>query len=70
LSLGEGLRPAEGKAAPAQPVAGYMRRRSRGQQNDDTASGLKFDENVPVEVIELADPETASHRRPLRRMHF
>lgn len=58
LSLGEGLKPAEQSNAPAQPVAGYTRRRPGGQQNDDTASGLKFDETVPVEVIELADPET------------
>jgi transposase len=58
LSLGEGLRPAVGAATPAQPVAGYTRRRSVRPNDDDTTSGLKFDETVPVEVIELADPET------------
>ncbi len=58
LSLGEGLRPADQAVAPAQPVAGYTRRRP-AKPNDDTASGLKFDETVPVEVVELDDPETA-----------
>lgn len=59
LSLGESLKPADGTAVPAQQIAGYTRRRSVRQNDDDTASGLKFDESVPVELIELDDPETA-----------
>jgi hypothetical protein len=58
LTLGEGLQAVDGAAAPAQPVAAYTRRPQRALKDEaDAASGLKFDDSVPVEVIELEDPE-------------
>jgi transposase len=58
LSLGEGLRPAaNGSAEPVQQIPAHTRRRRAPQGDDDSASGLKFDASVPVEVIELEDPE-------------
>ena len=60
LSLGEGLgRPAQ-TAEATQQITSYTRRRRQACKDDDEASGgLRFDERVPVETIELADPETA-----------
>lgn len=58
LSLGEGLRPAaNGSTEPVQQIPAHTRRRRAPKGDDDAASGLRFDDNVPVEVIELADPE-------------
>jgi len=60
LSLGEVLQSKAATEPPAQQVAAYTRRRGSAPQDDeDTASGLKFDASVPVEVIELSDPETS-----------
>jgi hypothetical protein len=59
LSLGEDLRPASHDAEPRQQIPAHTRRRRAPKTDDDTASGLKFDDNVPVELIELDDPETA-----------
>jgi transposase len=60
LSLGEGLRPAaNGSTGPVQQIPAHTRRRRAPGTDDDTTSGLKFDDNVPVEVIELDDPERA-----------
>jgi transposase len=58
LSLGEGLRPAvNGSAEPVQQIPAHTRRRRASRTDEDTASGLAFDETVPVEVIELEDPK-------------
>lgn len=57
LSLGESLKPAGTADVPARPVAGYTRRRPTQRDEDDATSGLKFDDSVPVEIIELEDPE-------------
>ncbi|MFW6039158.1 MAG: IS66 family transposase [bacterium] len=61
LSLGEGLPQAQTQAEPAsQEIAGYKRRRRRAANDHEQATaGLRFDDTVPVEVIELPDPETA-----------
>ncbi len=62
LSLGEGLQQAQAQGEPpSQEIAGYKRRRRRAAKDDEHtgAGGLRFDESVPVEVIELPDPETA-----------
>jgi transposase len=56
LSLGEGLRPASLDAGPRQQIPAHTRRRCAPKTDDDAASGLTFDETVPVEVIELEDP--------------
>jgi transposase len=57
LSLGEELKAADGATGLVQQIPAHTRRRPCGQQTDDAAaSGLAFDETVPVEVIELEDP--------------
>jgi transposase len=57
LSLGEDLRPAtNGSAEPVQQIPAHTRRRRVSKADDDAASGLAFDDSVPVEVIELEDP--------------
>lgn len=56
LSLGEGLRPASQDAEPRQQIPAHTRRRRAPKTDEDAASGLKFDDSVPVEVIELEDP--------------
>lgn len=57
LSLGEGLQPASQDAELRQQIPAHTRRRRAPQGEDDTVSGLQFDESVPVEVIELEDPQ-------------
>jgi len=60
LSLGEVLKPpAAPGAAASQQITGYTRRRRGAANADDATAGLRFDDSVPVEVVELADPETA-----------
>ncbi|MEJ2130856.1 MAG: IS66 family transposase [Gammaproteobacteria bacterium] len=59
LSLGEDLRPASEDTAPRQQIAAHTRRRRTPGNDEDTVSGLKFDASIPVEVIELEDPEVA-----------
>jgi len=59
LSLGEALKRAPEGEVPEQQIRGYTRRRSAPRNDDDTSSGLKFDDSVPVELIELEDPETS-----------
>lgn len=59
LSLGEALTVADETDAvePSQPVAGYTRRRGNKTSTHKERSGLRFDDTVPVELIELPAPE-------------
>ena len=60
LSLGEQLKDLPEGEVATQTIPAHTRRRSRGPKNDeDPTSGLQFDDSVPVEIIELEDPETA-----------
>lgn len=61
LSLGEGLQQTQTQPEPAaQQVAAHKRRRrSVAKDDEDAGAGLRFDDSVPVEVIELPDPATA-----------
>lgn len=59
LYLGEGLGDAVQSARAAeQQITSYTRRRRRPSEDEEAAGGLRFDERVPVEVIELDDPAT------------
>jgi transposase len=61
LSLGESVSVVAGdvNVTPSkQTVKTHERRRPQPTESDDTASGLRFDDRVPVEVIELEDPAT------------
>lgn len=58
LSLGEGLSETTGTtdpAAPGTPVRGHQRR-SRQPREESDDSGLRFDDSVPVETIEIPNP--------------
>ena len=58
LSLGESLVAGESSPVPAkQQIKSHTRRRHPADDNE-TTGGLRFDERVPVEVIELEDPAT------------
>lgn len=58
LSLGEGLERPEACELADRPVKSHTRRRPQPSEDDAAAGGLRFDERVPVEVIELEDPAT------------
>ena len=57
LSLGEAVNPANSTSSgePTTAVAGHVRRRRNGSDAD--SSDLRFDASVPVEVIEIPNPE-------------
>ena len=64
LSLGENLVVGEVSVVPAQQqVKSHTRRRRQPADSDEMTGGLRFDERVPVEVIELDDPATKDVRR-------
>jgi hypothetical protein len=61
MSLGAGLeRAAAAAVAATRPIAAHTRRVPLKPVSEaaDEREGLKFDETVPVEVIEVADPDT------------
>jgi transposase len=57
LALGEALRPAETVLPATTAVEGHRRRKHNDPARDGDDGALRFDESVPVEVIELSDPE-------------
>ena len=59
LGLAELLGDAPGRAEPRRPKRSNYTRRKGKQRSDDcvTESGLRFDERVPIEVIELSAPQ-------------
>ena len=61
MSLGESFLATDSRPSPAlQPVAAHHRRPARATPSEEEAdTPLFFDERVPVEVIPLANPETA-----------
>ena len=59
LALGEGVEPAPAEAAVEHTVAAHTRRRRPSAQQPPDESALFFDENVPVETIEVVPPEFA-----------
>lgn len=62
LSLGEDLQRAAATAERrSQQIPGHTRRRRQAPKDDtESAGGLRFDADVPVEVIELGDPDMDS----------
>lgn len=60
MNLGEGLeRTADAPEGAVRPVAAHTRRAPIAKNDEhDEASGLRFDASVPVEVIEVLDPQT------------
>src|SRR5690606_27625841 len=59
LSLGESLVAGDASAVPAkQQVKSHTRRHRQSTDDNETTGGLRFDDRVPVEVIELEDPAT------------
>jgi transposase len=56
LCLGETLEPEERAEAPATTVRGHERKR-RPQRETPDESGLRFDDTVPVETIEVPNPD-------------
>ncbi|NIP87756.1 MAG: IS66 family transposase, partial [Gammaproteobacteria bacterium] len=58
MSLGESLEAGDVSPLPAQQVKSHARRRPRPIDDSQAGVGLRFDERVPVEVIELDDPAT------------
>jgi hypothetical protein len=62
MSLGESWAPGDGGPPPVlRPVAAHTRRPARASPSEDEGDTRLFfdDERVPVEVIRLANPETA-----------
>jgi transposase len=58
LSSGEGLEKPEASELAARQIKSHTRRRPGPSEEDTAAGGLRFDERVPVEVIELEDAAT------------
>jgi transposase len=57
LHLGESLGQAPETPAPAETVAAYVRRKQCNHDRAADDTGLRFDDSVPVETIELPVPE-------------
>jgi transposase len=56
LSLGERLTQERAQEAKTAPVRGHERRK-RTPRGDSSESGLRFDDSVPIERIEIPNPE-------------
>ena len=66
LSLGEQLPPSE-ESPPATTMVGAHRRRSRTDPSQGCEEGgLRFDASVPVEVIEISNPEVEKDAQSYR----
>lgn len=61
LSLGEGLADTPRSSALSRQIAGYTRKAPRAAQ-DEGSGALRFDARVPMEVIEIGDPEAGDPR--------
>lgn len=60
LSLGEGYEPEETPPPPTTPVKSYERSHRKDEvEFSEDESRLKFDETVPVEVVQVENPATA-----------